>query len=103
MDIDLWAENQKGELVLKGHASGQIYYNAEDEARQKRGDGPLVVDVSEQTELPRNAKGKPVKPKVAAPVRPPEKPVALPPAAKKPAPKAPPPKSKPAAKPAARK
>jgi acyl dehydratase len=77
VDVDLWAENQKGELVLKGHCSGQIFYNSEDEARQKRGDGPLIVDVSEQTELPRNAKGKPVKPKVAA-ARPMEKPVALP-------------------------
>ena len=103
-DIDLWAENQKGELVLKGHATGQVFYNAEDEARQKRGDGPLVVDVSEQTELPRNAKGKPVKPKVAPVVRPPEKPAPPAPVAKKPLPKpAPPAKPKPVAKVAARK
>jgi len=75
VDVDLWAENQKGELVLKGHATGQLYYNADDEARQKKGDAPLMIEVSEQTELPRNAKGKPVKPKVAA-LRPsPEKPV----------------------------
>jgi len=66
VDIDLWAENQKGELVLKGHATGQVFYNAEDEARQRRGEGPLIVEVSEQTELPRNAKGKPVKPKAVA-------------------------------------
>jgi acyl dehydratase len=65
-DVDLWAENQKGELVLKGHATGQVFFNAEDEARQRRGDSPLVVDVSEQSELPRNAKGKPIKPKPAA-------------------------------------
>ena len=103
-DIDLWAENQKGELVLKGHATGQVFYNAEDEARQKRGDGPLVVDVSEQTELPRNAKGKPVKPKVAPVVRPPEKPAPPAPVAKTPLPKpAPPAQPKPVAKVAARK
>ena len=99
VDVDLWAENQKGELVLKGHAVGQIYYSPEDEARQKRGDGPLMVDVSEQTELPRNAKGKPVKPKVAAPRVAPEKPA---PAAKKPAAKPAPAKPSPAKKPAAK-
>ncbi|HEY3446904.1 MAG TPA: MaoC/PaaZ C-terminal domain-containing protein [Myxococcales bacterium] len=110
VDVDLWAENQKGELVLKGHSTGQIFYNAEDESRQKRGDGPLIVDVSEQTELPRNAKGKPVKPKTApvlvkppAPMMPAPAPVAAP-AAKKPAPKpAPAPAKKLAAKVAGKK
>ncbi|MBI5542524.1 MAG: MaoC family dehydratase N-terminal domain-containing protein [Deltaproteobacteria bacterium] len=91
VEVDLWAENQKGELVLKGHCTGQVFINAEDEQRQKRGESPLIVDVSEQTELPRNAKGKPVKPKVT-PLRPPERPAAA--AAPAPAPK------KPAAKPA---
>ncbi len=66
VDVDLWAENQRGELVLKGHSTGQLYFNAEDEGRQRRGDAPLLVDVSELSELPRNAKGKPVKPKLAA-------------------------------------
>jgi acyl dehydratase len=66
VDVDLWAENQRGELVLKGHATGQLYFNAEDEARQRRGDTPLLVDVSEQSELPRNAKGKAVKPRISA-------------------------------------
>lgn len=66
VDVDLWAENQRGELVLKGHATGQLYFNAEDETRQRRGDSPLLVDVSEQSELPRNAKGKAVKPKISA-------------------------------------
>jgi acyl dehydratase len=69
VDVDLWAENQNGELVLKGHATGQIYYNADDEARQKRGETPLVIDVSESTELPRNAKGKPIKPAKTASAR----------------------------------
>lgn len=103
VDIDLWAENQKGELVLKGHATGQVFYNAEDEARSKRGDAPLYVDVSESTELPRNAKGKPVKPKVLPLVKPPEKPAPPappPPPPPAPAPKkaAPAPKAKPAGK-----
>jgi len=58
VDIDLWAENQKGEMVLKGHSTGQLFFSAEDENQQKRGEGPLIVDVSEQSELPRNSKGK---------------------------------------------
>ena len=90
VDVDLWAENQKGELILKGHCTGQLFYSAEDESRQKRGEGPLVVDVSEQSELPRNAKGKPVKARPAAPVlvkSVPEKTPASAPAAKKAAPK----------------
>ncbi|MFN7130669.1 MAG: MaoC/PaaZ C-terminal domain-containing protein [Myxococcales bacterium] len=66
VDVDIWAENQKGELVLKGHATGQLFFNAEDENRQKRGESPLLADVSEQSELPRNAKGKPIEPKVVA-------------------------------------
>ena len=106
VDVDLWAENQKGELVLKGHSTGQLFYSAEDDSRQKRGEGPLIVDVSEQSELPRNAKGKPVKPKVtpvlvkAVPPAPPPPP---PPAAKKPAPKTAPAPKKPMAKVAGRK
>lgn len=63
VDLDIWAENQKGEMVMKGHATGQLYFNTEDEARQKRGETPLVADVSERTEMPRN-------PKPRAPLRP---------------------------------
>lgn len=92
VDVDLWAENQRGELVLKGHTTGQLFFNAEDEARQRRGDTPLLVDVSEQSELPRNSKGKPIKPKISA-----VKPVGVEPApAAPPRPKAEKPDVKPA-------
>ncbi len=98
VDVDIWAENQKGELVLKGHSTGQLFYNAEDETRQRRGETPLLADVSEMSELPRNAKGKVVRPKTPAP-----RPVAAakPISAARPAPKdlAPAQKSKPAHKP----
>lgn len=63
VDIDLWAENQKGETILKGHATGRIFLNAEDEARQKRGEPPLIVDISEEREAPRLSKGRVQKPK----------------------------------------
>ncbi|MGI5861552.1 MAG: MaoC family dehydratase [Myxococcales bacterium] len=69
VDVDIWAENQRGELVLKGHATGQLYFNAEDEARQRRGEPPLIVDLSEQGELPRAIKGRPITVKPAAAAR----------------------------------
>lgn len=64
VDVDLWAENQKGELVLKGHATGKVFYNSEDEARQKRGESPLIFDVSEQNEQPRSTKGRYPRPRM---------------------------------------
>lgn len=84
-EVDLWAENQKGELVLKGQAQVQMFYSLEDENRQRAGQPPILVSVARESIL-------------AAPPAPPAKPVAK--AAPKPAPKAPP---KPAAKPAPKK
>jgi acyl dehydratase len=48
IDIELWAENQRGELVVKGSATFQLYYSAEDEARQRQGQAPLVVTREEE-------------------------------------------------------
>src|SRR3990172_7357629 len=48
VDIEVWAENQRGELVLKGAVTPQLYYNAEDAARQRAGQGPLVVAKAEE-------------------------------------------------------
>jgi acyl dehydratase len=48
IDLELWAENQRGELVVKGAATFQLYYSAEDEARQRQGQGPLVVTREEE-------------------------------------------------------
>ncbi|MFZ5471004.1 MAG: MaoC family dehydratase [Myxococcota bacterium] len=45
VDIDLWAENQKGELVLRGQAQIQLFYSLEDENRQRAGQAPIVVNV----------------------------------------------------------
>lgn len=44
-DIDLWAENQKGELVSRGQAEIQLYYSVEDENRQRAGQPAIVVNV----------------------------------------------------------
>ncbi|MFN0063988.1 MAG: MaoC family dehydratase [Myxococcaceae bacterium] len=44
VDVDLWAENQKGELVMRGLSTVQLFYSAEDESRQRAGQGPVVVN-----------------------------------------------------------
>lgn len=43
-DLDLWVENQLGELVVKGAATVRLFHCAEDEGRHARGEAPLVVD-----------------------------------------------------------
>jgi acyl dehydratase len=48
-EIDLWAENQKGELVMKGQAQIQMFYSLEDENRQRSGQAPVVVNVARQS------------------------------------------------------
>lgn len=48
-DVDLWAENQKGELVLKGSAQIQMFYSLEDENRQRAGQPPIVVNVPRES------------------------------------------------------
>jgi acyl dehydratase len=81
MDLELWAENQKGELVVKGAATFQLYYSAEDEARHRGGQPPLVVTrEEEEARLAKLSRAMPARP--AAPVsRPlaPPRPVVPPP------------------------
>ena len=48
-DIDLWAENQKGELVMKGQSEIQLFYSLEDENRQRAGQSPVVVNVPKES------------------------------------------------------
>ncbi len=51
VELDVWAENQKGELVLKGLATMQVYFSGEDENRQKAGQPPLLVQVQRESIL----------------------------------------------------
>jgi len=53
IDLDVWAENQKGELVLKGLTTLQVYFSSEDENRQKAGHPALVVQVQRESILAR--------------------------------------------------
>ncbi len=48
VEIELWAENQRGELVVRGGVTSQLYYNADDEARQRAGSPPVVVTAEEE-------------------------------------------------------
>lgn len=73
VELDVWAENQKGELVLKGLATMQVYFSSEDENRQKAGQPPLLVQVQRESILAKppeedakkNNSGKAPKPKAA--------------------------------------
>jgi acyl dehydratase len=48
IDLELWAENHRGELVVKGAATFQLYYSVEDETRQRQGQAPLAVTKEEE-------------------------------------------------------
>lgn len=44
VDLEIWVENQRGELVVKGNATARLYHSPEDEDRQRRGLSPLIVE-----------------------------------------------------------
>jgi acyl dehydratase len=50
VDIEVWGENQRGELVVRGAVTAQLYYSADDETRQRGGQPPLVVTQREEEE-----------------------------------------------------
>ena len=63
IDLELWAENQRGELVVKGAATFQLYYSADDEARQRQGQPPLVVSQEEEeARLAKLSRAQPARP-----------------------------------------
>ncbi len=55
IELDVWAENQKGELVLKGLSTLQVFFSNEDENRQKAGQPPLLVQVQRESILAKPA------------------------------------------------
>jgi acyl dehydratase len=59
VEVDLWAENQKGELVMKGSSAIQLFYSLEDENRQRSGQSPIVVDVPRESLLNASANAAP--------------------------------------------
>jgi acyl dehydratase len=80
-DIELWAENQRGELVVRGSANFQLYYSAEDEARQRQGQPALVVTrEEEEARLAKLSRAQPPRPAmpISRPLAPP-RPIVPPP------------------------
>lgn len=84
LELDVWGENQKGELIVKGQVSLKVFYSIEDENRFRTGQPPLVVNVPRESihavtplsPAPRPTAKKPAPPAVKKPA---------PPVAKKPA------------------
>jgi acyl dehydratase len=108
IDIEAWAENQRGELAVRALATVQLYYNADDETRQRAGGAPLLVTPQEEeARLAKLSRAQPQRPapKPAA-AAPPVRPAVSPPAktaiaAVRPAPAPTRPAPAPAARPAA--
>jgi acyl dehydratase len=48
-ELDLWAENQKGELIIRGQGTVQLFYSVEDENRQRAGQPPLAIEVPRES------------------------------------------------------
>lgn len=84
VELEVWAENQKGELVVRGNVTLRVFYSFEDETRFRTGQPPLIVNVPRESILvappppaPAAAPkgGKKAKPaKAAAPKKPAKKP-----------------------------
>ncbi len=51
VELDVWAENQKGELVVRGNVTLKVFYSFEDETRFRTGQPPLIVTVARQSLL----------------------------------------------------
>jgi acyl dehydratase len=51
VELDVWAENQKGELVARGTVLLKTFFSFEDETRFRTGQPPLVVTVPRQSIL----------------------------------------------------
>lgn len=102
IELDVWAENQSGGLVIRGNVTLKVFYSVEDENRFRLGQPPLVVNVPREsirvapTPAPSPAVAARAKPAaVAKPVRAPAKPTR----ARKPAKVAKPARKKVASKP----
>ncbi len=55
VEVELWAENQRGELLMKGNSTIQLFYSLEDENRQRAGQAPIVVEVPRESLLQASA------------------------------------------------
>lgn len=44
VDLDLWIENQEGEMMVRGSATASLFHSAQDESQRLAGGAPLIVD-----------------------------------------------------------
>lgn len=49
VELDVWAENQSGGLVIRGNVTLRVFYSVEDENRFRMGQPPLVVNVPRES------------------------------------------------------
>src|SRR5512137_987317 len=79
VDLELWAENQRGELVTRGLATYQLFYSADDENRQRAGQPALhVTPAEEEARLARLSRAMPPRPMMAPRPLQPARPIAPP-------------------------
>jgi acyl dehydratase len=79
VDLELWAENQRGELVTRGLATYQLFYSADDETRQRAGQPALrVTPAEEEARLARLSRAMPPRPMMAPRPLQPARPIAPP-------------------------
>lgn len=49
LELDVWAENQTGGLVIRGNVTLKVFYSVEDENRFRLGQPPLIVNVARES------------------------------------------------------
>ena len=49
LELDVWAENQTGGLVIRGNVTLKVFYSVEDENRARQGQPPLIVNVPRES------------------------------------------------------
>jgi acyl dehydratase len=49
LELDVWAENQKGELAIRGNVTLKVFYSVEDENRFRMGQPPLILNVPRES------------------------------------------------------
>lgn len=71
LELDVWAENQQGQLAIRGNVTLKVFYSVEDENRFRMGQPPLILNVPRESirvapppvevKVKKGAKGKPAK------------------------------------------
>jgi len=49
LELDVWAENQQGQLAIRGNVTLKVFYSVEDETRFRMGQPPLIVNVPRES------------------------------------------------------